>query len=272
MNMITKKIIFIIIVILVIGLIVKRGWRNNDFRLGIITADRIAMLSISPERGMINLLTVSPEVSVWIPEGMGWYPSNKIKKIYENERNTELMKKMYFYNFGYVPEKIAVLSEVEEWRNWSLIRYLGVVDWVRYIFQQDNWLYKTEKIVRGLDFEKENMDETLPRDFADNELQSGEIKMSVVNSTDKNGLGSFVADRLNWMGFSVVSVESENIKNDCEIMVKTTPNVLTKKYTDILAKMFSCSLISNPTLLPDEAILYLGENYASMIKYNSYKK
>jgi len=265
-----KKILVALVIILLVVLIVKKEWRNNDFRMGIITSDRVALLSISSGRGMINLLTVNPEVELWLPGGMGWYPSSKIKKIYENEKNMELIKKMFYYNFGFEPEKIAFLTEISEWRDWELVKYLGVVDWLRYLLEQENWLYKTENISRSLDLEKETLDESLPRDFADSELQSGEIKITVVNATNENGLGAFVADRLNWMGFNVVAVESEASKPDCEIMAKTTGNNLTKKYTDILAKMYKCSLISNTTLLPDELVLYLGENYASMIKYSSY--
>lgn len=267
-----KKIILIFGVILFFFLILRKGWRRSDFKLGIITSDRVALLSISSSRGMINLLTINPEVEVWLPKGMGWYPSNKIKKIYDDNKNTDLMKEMFSYNFGFIPEKIAVFSEVNDWRDWDLIKYLGIVDWFRYIVEQDNWLYKTEVINRSLSLEKENLDEILPRDFADSELQRGEIKIAVANATEENGLGSFVADRLNWMGFNVVSVESEAKKDSCEIMVKTTTNELTKKYTDILAEMYKCSLVSNASLLPDEAVLYLGQNYASMIKYSNYKK
>lgn len=265
-----KKILIILGIILIVGLVLKKGWRNNDFRLGIITADRIALLSISPSRGMINLLTINPEIQVWLPEGMGWYPANKIKKIFENEKNTDLMKKMFYYNFGFMPEKIAIFAEVNDWRDWDLVKYLGVVDWFRYLVEQENWLYKTEVVGRSLELEKENLDEILPRDFADSELQGGEIKISVVNAAEENGLGAFVADRLNWMGFNVVSVESEKGKPGCEIMLKITANSITKKYTDSLAQIYGCSMVSNTTLLPDEAVIYLGQNYASMIKYNSY--
>jgi len=267
-----KKVLAILVIVLVGGLFLKKGWRNDDFKLGIITPDRVAILSISSQRGMINLLTLDPEVEVWLPGGMGWYPSNKIKKIYDTDKNADLMKKMFYYNFGFVPEKIAFLTDVNEWRNWSLVKYLGVMDWLRYVAQQENWLYKAENIGRMLDMGKEKLDEILPRDFADSELQGGEIKMTVVNATEENGLGAFMADRLNWMGFNVMEVDSEATKPECEIMLKTTANDLTKKYVDLLAKMFTCSQVSTTTLLPDEAVLYLGQNYASMIKYNSYKK
>lgn len=267
-----KKYLLLLGIIIILALLVKRSWRNNDFRLGIITPDQVAILSISPSRGMINLLTVNPEVELWLPEGMGWYQSNKIKKIFDSEKNTELMEKMFYYNFGFIPNKTAIFTKVSDWRDWKLVKYLGVVDWARYLFEQENWLYKTETINRSFDLEKDILDEVLPRDFADSKLQGGEIKVTVVNGTEENGLGAFVADRLSWMGFNVVSVESEGKKIACEIMVKTGANDLTKKSADILAKMYKCSQVSNTTLLSDEIILYLGQDFASMIKYSSYKK
>jgi hypothetical protein len=265
-----KKLLFLGVIIFLLGLWIKKSWRNNDFKLGIITPERIALLSISPSRGMINLLTVNPEVELWLPEGMGWYPSNRIKKIYDNDKNMELMDKIFYYNFGFYPEKIAFLTEVNNWRDWDLVKYLGIVDWCRYLVEQDNWLYKTETIGRSLNLEKEKLDEILPRDFADSELQGREIKMTIINASEENGLGSFVADRLNWMGINVVAVQSEAKKADCEIMIKTAVGGLIKKYADLLAKTYKCSQISNATLLPDEAVLYLGQAYASMIKYSSY--
>lgn len=267
-----KRILIFLGIILIGWLIFKKGWSKSDFKLGIVTLDRVALLSISPQRGMINLMTVDPEVNLWLPGGMGWYPSNKIKKIYENEKNTDLIKEMFYYNFGFVPDKLAFLTEVNEWRNWDLAKYLGVVDWARYLVDQEKWLYKTETIKRSLDLEKESLDEILPRDFSDNELQSEEIKISVINATEENGLGSFAADRLNWMGFNVVSVRSEDSKTECEIAVKKEAAEVTRKYTGMVAKMFKCSQVNDESLLPDEAILYLGQNYVSMIKYSSYKK
>jgi len=267
------KRIIVLILFLIIGVwVLFRAWRRDDFKIGIITSDNVALLSISPSRGMINLMTVAPEVELWFPEGMGWYPSSKIKKIYETEKNIDLIKKMFYYNFGFFPEKIAFFTDVNEWRGWELVKYLGVIDWLRYLIEQDSWLYKTEVLNRSMEMEKEVLDEVLPRDFADSELQSGEIKISITNATQENGLGSFVADRLNWMGFNVVAVESEGNKENCEIMVKTALDELTKKYTEMLAKIYKCSQISNAALLPNEVVMYLGQNYASMIKYNSYKK
>jgi len=67
-----------------------------------------------------------------------------------------------------------------------------------------------------------------------------------------------------------MEVRSEIPKKECEIMQKVGGEGVIKKYTELLAEEFSCSLISSNNLLENELVLYLGENYASMIKYNSY--
>ncbi len=265
-----KKIIIFLIIIAIFGYLLKKSWQNNDFKLGIITPRQIAILSISPERRMINLLSVDPEVEVWLPGGMGWYASNKLQKIYESDKEIDLIKRTFFYNFGFMPDKIMLLGEVKDWRSFDLVKYLGPLNWLRYIFEQDNWLYKTDTLTRSMEMEKEKLDELLPRDFAESELLTEEIKIMVINDTEENGLGSFVADRLNWMGFSVMEVRSELPKKECEIMLRVGSEGVIKKYTEVMAKEFNCSLISNATLLENEAVLYLGQSYASMIKYNNY--
>lgn len=264
-----KKIFGVVILLLIVGIFIRRGWRKNDFRMGIVGPEEVAMLSISPERGMVNLVKVDSEVLLWLPGGRGWYPSNKMKKIAKNDKEN-LMDRMFYYNFGFRPEKIAYVENIEEWRNWTLIKYIGIVDWLRFKFQEENWLYKEESIKRSLLADKELLDEVLPRDLADSELLRGELKMTVINASGENGLGSFSADRLNWMGFNVVGVESETAKENCELVVSTLANELTKKYADILDDIYECSRISNNTILSNELLLYLGQNYASMIKYDSY--
>jgi len=265
-----KKFLWLIGLMFILAILIKWKWRNDDYRLGIVAPDSVAILSISPGRGMINLLSVGGEVEMWLPGGMGWYQTNKIQKIFEMEKKPDLANKTFYYNFGFIPEKVVFLDDVTDWRNWSLIKTLGVIDWLRYKFGEGNWLSKSELVNRSLVAEKENFDEILPRDFSDNDLSNGGIKISVMNASGENGLGAFVADRLNWMGFNVVAVESEVNRNDCQIMTKAVPNNLTKKFADLLAKMFSCSQVSSGTLLPDEVVLYLGQNYAQMIKYSNY--
>jgi len=145
-----------------------------------------------------------------------------------------------------------------------------MLEWLRYKFFEEEWLFKSEDIGQDLVASNDKLEEILPRDFADSELSTGELKISVFNASGQNALGAFMADRLNWMGFEVMEVNNAEVIDNCEIMVKNSANKLTIKYAELLSKLFKCSQISNNSLLDKEILLYLGQNYASMIKYDSY--
>ena len=138
----------------------------------------------------------------------------------------------------------------------------------RFWLEQSNWLLKTELINTNLLVKKEELDDILSRDFARADLLEKNLRVTVKNSSGENALGAFVADRLNWLGYNVVAVENDTIKDGCEVV--SQGNDLTQNHADSLAKMFGCSQESNQTLLPEELMLNPGKNYASMIKYNSY--
>ncbi|MFA6007450.1 MAG: LytR C-terminal domain-containing protein [Candidatus Shapirobacteria bacterium] len=267
-----KKILLILIFAVAAFFWIKKEWRTSDYKLGIITPTQVAILSVSPSREMVNVLILEPMVKVWIPGGMGWYQSDKINKIAETEKKPELIDNIFYYNFGFVPDKVVYLKDVNEWRNWNSVKYWGTVEWLRYKFFEEEWLFKSEDISQDLIAGNDKLKEILPRDFADSELSTGELRISVFNASGQNALGSFMADRLNWMGFEVMEVNSAELINNCEVMVKNSADKLTIKYAEWLSKMFKCSQISNNSLLNKEILLYLGQNYASMIKYDSYQK
>lgn len=265
-----KKIILVLIILVGMFFWIKNNWKNNDIKLGIVTPKGLSLLSISPNREMINLLNLRSDIKVWIPQGMGWYQSDKIKKIRESEKNDDLIKGIFYYNFGFIPDKIAYFDDVNDWKSFSSIKYLGIVDWMRYKLFEGDWLFKEENINGDLKNETEKFDEILPRDFADSKLLNEEIKVSVYNASNEDGLGSFVAERLNWMGFNVVEVENSSQRDDCILMSKDSKNQFVNSYIEVLSKQFKCSQTSNNSLLDGEVLLYLGQNYASMLKYNSY--
>ncbi len=263
-----KKILIALVIFISLFFVIKKGFREEDRVVGVVSPEGVGVVSISPLRGMVNLLKVASEVELWFPGGMGWYPANKVEKIFDQGKEEDLVRKMFFYNFGIYPEKILVLSKVEAWRSSGLWRFLGPSESFRFWWQQNNWLFKTEVINTNLLVKKEELDDILPRDFALGELQQKGLKVSVKNSSGENALGAFVADRLNWQGYNVVAVENETIKEGCEVVAQG--NKLTENYADFLAKMFGCSRVTNPTLLLEELTINPGKNYASMIKYNSY--
>ena len=53
----------------VIGLVIwTKGWNGkSDFKLAVITSGNLAMISVSPTRGLVNIVEVDGNVPVWVP-------------------------------------------------------------------------------------------------------------------------------------------------------------------------------------------------------------
>ncbi|MCX6726322.1 MAG: hypothetical protein NTY75_00695 [Candidatus Shapirobacteria bacterium] len=101
----------LIILILIIGLLVvvikiPKNSQFLDLRLAVVTDNGISMINVSPERRMINLVEVSGEREVWIPGGLGWYRSDRIKKLLEQEKKTDKVSQILFLNYGFNPEGV----------------------------------------------------------------------------------------------------------------------------------------------------------------------
>lgn len=261
----------VVLILMVLGAgAVRKFWDETDFSLGLVSPKQIALVSISPQRGMINMLKIGAEVEVWLPGGMGWYQSSKIDKIWDGEEKKKIIEKMFYYNFGFFPERLLKIDEVDKWRSLFLGKFMGVIPWLNYLVNQENWLYKVENINRSLLAEKENLKEILVRDFADSSLGGGEIRVSVVNESGENGFGNFLADRLEWMGYRVMTVESGVKKDGCEVVAGSKVLKSVEINAQKLANLFGCSQVSNNWLLENEIWIYAGEKLASMIKYSSY--
>ena len=264
-----KKILVALVIFISLFFLIKRVWREEDRVVGLVSPEGVGVVSVSPLRGMVNVLKVSPEVELWFPGGMGWYAADRVEKIYDQGKQEKLIKEMFFYNFGIYPEVIIPVTKIDEWRNTTKFwKHLGLIESGRFWLEQSNWLLKTELINTNLLVKKEELDDILARDFAKADLLEKNLRVTVKNSSGENALGAFVADRLNWWGYNVVAVENDMVKDGCEVVSQGGDS--TKDYADSLAKMFGCSQVSNQTLLPEELMLNPGKNYASMIKYNSY--
>jgi len=263
----------IFLTLLVIFFLYKnRAWWNGDYRLGIVTPSGISIVSMSPKREMTNVLTVGEEVEVWLPGGMGWYASNRVKKIFEMDKNKDLIDKMFYYNFGFLPDKVMYLDSVENWQGWALVKSLGWGKWCRYKLGEGDWFLKTEKFNQSLLADEERLNKILSRDFSEENLNNSGIKMMVINKSEEDGLGAFVTKRLEWMGFNVVEVKNgEKSDNGRVVIGKQNENALIKKYSEKLAKIYNVPIEIDERLLPEEMELELGANYTSMVKYNSYK-
>ncbi|MBU1130374.1 hypothetical protein KKE45_03605 [Patescibacteria group bacterium] len=274
-----KKIIVVLFVLLMVAL----GWfyknRKNfwngrdDFRFTVLSDDKIALVSVSVERRMLNVLELDGEVGLWVPGGYGWYKSNKVKKLLEQENKMDLLDNVFFYNFGFVGRKNVFVNSFSDWDNLLVLwKNFGLFNMLSLRVKWDEFLLKEEFIdSRGVEFF--SRDKILSRDFADNELLSGELKVSIINKSGENGLANFLARRLTWMGYLVLRVETGlDLQDKCFLRygAKETDDII---LVGLLEKFFmGCQPVYSDFLDELELELELGKDFPKLIEYSSYKK
>lgn len=273
------KLIFGVVLLLALAVMILVGFLKKmdkneklDYKLGIIANYGITLVSISNERKMINVLNLGAEVDVWIPQGMAWNNNIKIKNILEREKKTDLAKNIFWYNFGFVTDKILFLNSVEDWKeNSTLIDNLGFFNWIKYKINYDRMLLKPEKIDGKLTENNLFLDGIMMRDFSESRLNNEELRLSIFNNTSESGLANFMTKRLEWSGFSVVSTDNNEEKINKCLMVYGD-KVETTYGWKMISEIFDCDKKYDSTLNENELELYFGDNLASMIKYSSYIK
>ena len=255
-------ILFFLTVVLITSL-KKKTEGASDYKIGILADDGIAMVSISKERQMVNYLSLSADSQIWIPGGMGWYRNQVLKRILVEEKKTDLIREVLFYNFGFVADKIVMLNKTDNWQQkfWWLL------------FRKNNLIRKTEKIDGDIDTNEIFLDKIMLRDFSETKIVNDDLKLSVINLSNMDGLANFISERLERAGFSVISVDGndDEISENCRLL-----------YADGVEKSFSwlvlgdifekCEVKNDSSLNEGEVEIYLNEKFAEMIKYPTYKK
>lgn len=243
-----------------------------DHKLGILANDGMALVSISKDRKMINVLNLDKETEVWIPGGMSWYKNTKVKNILEQEKKITLAKDVFWYNFGFFVDKVLILESVDDWRdNFVLIKNLGPFNWIWYKFNYGKMLLNPAKIVGKLDEKHSTLDEIMVRDFSESKLNYEELRLSVFNCTNQSGMAAFISKRLEWSGFSVISADNNDEKIEKCLVIYGNKTDLSYGFR-MVNKLFDCDKKYNENLNENELELYFGDSLASMIKYSSYSK
>jgi hypothetical protein len=263
--------LFGLVVLILISLLRKKDNNQNlDYKLGVIADNGIALISISQERKMINVLNLGTEVDVWIPQGISWINNTKVKNVLEKNKKMDLSNDVFWYNFGFVTDKILVLSSVDDWKNDSiLIDNLGFGNWMKYKLTYDQMLLKKEQVNGSLKDNEILLSEIMVRDFSESRLNNEELRLSIFNNTNESGLANFITKRLEWSGFSVISSDNDDEKIDKCLIVygdKVEMNYGWKMINNVL----NCNKRYDQTLNENEIELYFGDNFASMVQYSTY--
>ncbi len=243
---------------------------KNDLKLGVISKDRLALVSVSSERKMINVMKLDGKVMVWIPKGLSWYQADRVERLLGLEKDgDELARLLFFYNFGFISDKIVYLEEVDDWRNDKvLLEEIGLINWVRFRRMSGEMLYKEENVTENLADEAILLDEVMMRDFADNRVLKGDLRINTMNTTEISGLANFLATKLEWAGFSVIGVDNveAEVKNCLMVKGENSENEYSLK---VLESILGCQ-VSESKGGQHETELYFGEGFAEMLKYSSY--
>jgi hypothetical protein len=249
---------------LVIAVIaIKYFWSNNeDITVGIVNDTGMNMVNISRERRVVNILKVSGESEVWIPEGLGWYRSDKVQKLLELEKKKELLAKIFFYNFGFLTDRICFSD------NWE--KCLNRQEWIRYKLDQGKLMEGEEELEGDLIENEQKVLEIMPRDMALVKTLEDKTRVTVINESGINGMANFISKRLEMAGILVISVETgtEQREESCQLSVANKENK--SKTIEIIERGLGCDTVLDQSLDQDRVELRIGGKFAEMIKYQSY--
>jgi hypothetical protein len=249
----------------------NKNLMEDDFKIGVITESGLEMISISENRRMVNLLKVEGEANVWLPNEGIWKPVNQLKNTITASKNNQLIKDIFWYNFGFAFNKYTIENEIN-WKNdFWLISKMGLPRWIKYKINSGQMIVKEEKINNRLEENGELLDEIMPRDFAENKILSEDLRLSVFNATSQSGLANFVGNRLEWAGFTVISTENTNNFNEKCLLIGSQKAEVKIGWKKLLEIFKECKIEYSDKLYEDEAELYFGDSFVSMIKYSSYK-
>lgn len=248
----------------------KKSDNGLDFKFGVINKDGLELVSISNERKMINSLIIDGNVKIWLPDEGRWVESRNLWNLSKN--NDNFLKNIFWYNFGFNVDKILFFEQKEQWKNdFNLIKIIGFKKWVVYRINLDQMLFKKEIFNKNLLEDNSFLDEVMYRDFADSKLVNEEIKLSIFNTTNEEGLANFISKRLEWTGFSVIGSSTSDEKID-KCLILYGDGVDISFGWKVVNKIFDCDKKYDNGLNIGEMELYFGDNFASMIKYSEYTK
>lgn len=230
---------------------------KSDLRIGIITDEKVGVLVLSPSRKMINRIETQASTPLLINGGYGWYEASKVKKLLKQEKDTNLAKEIFFYNFGVLVDRI-------EWEDSGFtLDNLGILGYIKFRLTEDNFLSNKEILSSDKIKNEELLGEIALRDLADNVILSQDLKISVYNTSSTSGVAAFMGKRLDWMGLTVIETNNATEEKIDNCKVVNGSEYLIKK----LKSFWKCEFVTDDKLSSDQMEIYFGEKFAEMLKY-----
>jgi hypothetical protein len=176
------------------------------------------------------------------------------------EKKVGLLSDILFFNFGFLADKTLVLNKTEDWQQkyWWLL------------FRNNNLIRKTERMDGDVDKNEAFLNKIMVRDFSETKIINDDLKLSVINSSNVDGLASFVTRQIERSGFSVVSLmDGEGLDRFKVLYSKGVDKTFSWQ---IIKNIFECDYVEDSSINEGEIEIYLGRNFSEVIKYPSYKK
>ena len=237
--------------------------------MGVVWDDGVGIVSISFDRGMVNSMILTDGVELWLPGGLDWYGADKIKKLLDQEDKRDLADEIFYYNLGFLADKVVFLDDFSWDRSRVLCPNMGWWSWLNFVYRRDQMIFKEEAMSGVLGDEVLLLNEVMVRDFADSRLLNEDLRLIILNTTENEGLAGFVAERLSWAGFSVMGVGgAADEVGKCRLSYGEGSD---KSYGwQVLSSLFDCEQVEDRALADFEVEVYIGEAMAEMINYSGY--
>jgi hypothetical protein len=233
---------------------------NEDFRVVTIGSNGLTLRSVSPQRRMVNDLKIEPGVPVWVPKGMGWYKSDKLGKLLQQEKKQQLAGDIMFYNFGFVPDVVLFSDDINWLYRGEVIKKWGIIPYLKFWFGRSGMMIKEENVEGDLS----------PRDLADSRLLREELRLTVYNSGQSDGLASFISRALEWGGFTVVGVENFGNSEEKCLVIYGKATIQSYGLAELKQIFSECRFNESGELGEKEIELYFGDKFSQMLNYQSY--
>ena len=132
-------------------------------------------------------------------------------------------------------------------------------------------MVKQEIIDTDLTKSADFLNSIIPRDFADSRLLTEDLRLSIYNVGQSQGLADFMSRILEWSGFAVIGVDNYNGEPTTGCLINFGQSVGGTYGFKVIRQMFSdCEFRENNDLDEMGVEFYFGDNYAKMLNYPSY--
>lgn len=267
----------------------------------IVSAQDLYFVSFSPGEGGLAVVSIAPEIYVEASYGYGSYPFKSVYDLGEiDKRGGQVLSATAQEFFAapidgwlYIPEGKLNLNQAQEAREkiatllwnstaeiegekirtnlnfWDKIRLWWKIKDVRanrikYLYLGEKQFTESQDSPEDRSHDKgfyDALDRDLKPLLIQEQIREEALKVDILNSTDKAGLGNRIGRFINNLGSEVINIDNQKESRDrCLIVVKKINE--SKLTVQKLRKIFSCDIEVNESIdSRGDLIFIIGKDY-----------